>query len=35
MNTLKAIGKTYATETFRSRPAFARYAKTSVLLQNL
>ena len=32
-NTLKAIGNIYKTETFHSHPTFAKYAKTSVLLQ--
>ena len=34
-NTLKALGNMYTTETFHSRPAFAKYAKMSVLLQRL
>ena len=35
MNTLKAIGNMYTTETYHSRPAFAKYGKMSVLLQKL
>ena len=35
VSSLKAIGNMYTKEIFHSRPAFAKYAKMSVSLQNL
>ena len=35
MNTSKTIGNMYTTETFRSRPAFTRFVKTSFSSQKL